>query len=66
MDKKAVTYKQILNHLKDVAARKQFKFSPSLIMTDFETGVTAAIKTEVSITHISCVNSFFPLSFIYF
>ena len=48
MDKKAATYKRIFSELKSIAARKGTTFAPSLIMTDFESGVITAIKAEVS------------------
>ena len=48
MDKKAATYKQIFSELKSIAARKGTTFAPSLIMTDFESGVITAMKAEVS------------------
>ncbi len=49
VDKKASTYKQIFSELKGAAIRKRMTFSPSLIMTDFESGAISVVKTEVGI-----------------
>jgi MULE transposase domain len=49
MNKKAGTYKQIFAELKAAALKKNTVFSPSVIMTDFETGSISAVKDEVGI-----------------
>ena len=49
LNKKGSTYKVIFNELKNAALKKGTVFSPSVIMTDFESGAIAAVKEEVSI-----------------
>ncbi|CAF3929308.1 unnamed protein product [Rotaria sordida] len=55
MNKKAATYKQIFIELKNAALKKKKVFSPSVVMTDFESGSIAAIKDEFpSAKHVCC------------
>ena len=48
-NKKASTYKQIFIELKHAALQRKTTFSPSIIMTDFESGSISAVKDEVNI-----------------
>ena len=47
-DRKAIIYVHLLNVLSDEARKRDKKFDPSLIMTDFEPGIAKAISLEFS------------------
>ena len=49
VNKKSATYREIFFELKNAAADRGKSFSPSMILTDFETGIIPVVKTEVSI-----------------
>ncbi|CAF4136208.1 unnamed protein product, partial [Rotaria magnacalcarata] len=55
VNKKAATYKQIFSELKNATLRKKTVFSPSVIMTDFESGSISAVKDEFpTAQHLGC------------
>ncbi|CAF4263778.1 unnamed protein product, partial [Rotaria socialis] len=55
VNKKAATYKQIFSELKIAALRQKTVFSPSVIMTDFESGSISAVKDEFpTAQHLGC------------
>lgn len=47
LNKKGITYRKIFFELKQIANERQKQFSPTLIVTDFESGVLPVVKTEV-------------------
>ena len=49
VNKKSVTYRQIIFELKQIATERHKSFSPQVIVTDFESGVLPVVKTEVSV-----------------
>lgn len=53
VNKKAITYRQIFSELKEIAIQRGKAFSPSVVMTDFETGLIPVIKSEVRKTYHS-------------
>ncbi|CAM4800491.1 unnamed protein product [Rotaria magnacalcarata] len=52
--KKASTYKQIFNELKTIASRKGMNFSPAVIMSDFESALVSAVKSEFPSSQHKC------------
>ena len=48
VDEKSATYREIFFELKNAAADRGKSCSPSMILTDFETGIIPVVKTEVS------------------
>ncbi|CAF1377342.1 unnamed protein product [Rotaria magnacalcarata] len=54
-NKKASTYKQVFIELKNTAIKRKTTFSPSVIMTGFESGSISAVKAEFpGSKHITC------------
>ena len=49
-DRKAITYVHVFGVLFAEAQRLNKTFDPSIIMTDFETGLSKAISLEVSLS----------------
>jgi hypothetical protein len=47
MNKKGVTYRHVLAELKEIATNRGKRFSPVMIMSDFESGVSPVVKSEV-------------------
>jgi len=48
-DKKGVTYKTLFKQIISFAKRRGYEFSPSNIMSDYESGVISTLKELVSL-----------------
>ncbi|CAF1532888.1 unnamed protein product [Adineta ricciae] len=59
VNRKSITYKQILMKLKEIAAERGKSFSPNLIITDFEPALLSVLKSEFPCSkHMGCFYHF--------